>query len=309
MSAAMYNLTSYSVSLSVMRLITSSFVGGANAFAFYDGPSSISFNLSSKVSSHHPTSYHKGKKVGVLLLQEKEPLFLRRDHSSIIVMYASCIDEQSTRRRDMLQRIMFSTSACFNSPLIASAANMPTNTGADLSKTGSIDTLIPIVAIKNTLQSTKSTINNAAVSSSPVSPETCKNLLQSLSAIPRDEITFKRLFDSYSTQVSYKQKFLDQNAFLVYYSKGFDGTGRPNIEEDTNTIQTLQYGSRNDAWAAMDDLFVELEFGKKAKANDSSLSTNEELIALIEKVSNAVDSYLSLAPVEDVTDAKRSLGK
>ena len=49
-------------------------------------------------------------------------------------------------------------------------------------------------------------------------PNECTSILKTLQLnnIPRDENDFKRLFDSYSTPVSYKQKFLDQNAFLVY---------------------------------------------------------------------------------------------
>jgi len=107
--------------------------------------------------------------------------------------------------------------------------------------------------------------------------------------------------------VSYKQKFLDQNAFLVYYTKGYDGPGRPSIEEEdaSNTLQTLQYGARNDAWAAMDDLFVELEFGRWGGGE----STNADLGNLIDKSLSTLDSYLTLAPVADVEEAMRRLGK
>jgi len=49
-----------------------------------------------------------------------------------------------------------------------------------------------------------------------MTPVECKSILKTLEQnIPRDENDFKRIFDSYSTPVSYKQKFLDQNAFLV----------------------------------------------------------------------------------------------
>jgi hypothetical protein len=199
-------------------------------------------------------------------------------------------------------------SAFFPSTPIASAANLPSYTGADLSKTGNLETLLPIVAIYRTLVGAKlqlSQLNNGA-SNSLMTPETCSNLLNYLLAcIPREEIAFKRIFDAYSTPVSYKQKFLDQNAFLVYYTKGFDGPGRPNIEaEDTkNTVQTLQYGSRNDAWTAMDDLFVELEFGKKPDGE----CRKSESINLIDEVLSTLNSYLSLAPVADVKEAMRQL--
>ncbi|KAL7553483.1 hypothetical protein ACHAWF_016774 [Thalassiosira exigua] len=141
-------------------------------------------------------------------------------------------------------------------------------------------------------------------------PSTFASTLQSLSTcIPREERAVKRTFDAYSTPVSYKQKFLDQNAFLVYYSKGFDGPGRANIEEDaTGNVQTLQYGFRNDAWSALDDLFVELEYGQRSDANDAS-SSRGELLALMDKVLIALDSYLSLAPDGDVVEASRRLGQ
>ncbi len=121
------------------------------------------------------------------------------------------------------------SSACLNrrtllistlqAPLIAacvpsaSAANLPQNTGADLSKTGTIDTLIPIVTMKQSLESINSQLMDK---SGKLSPDDCKSALKTLQQnIPRDENDFKRIFDSYSTPVSYKQKFLDQNAFLV----------------------------------------------------------------------------------------------
>lgn len=87
------------------------------------------------------------------------------------------------------------------------------------------------------------------------------------------------------------------------YTKGFDGPGRPNIEEDAeNSVQTLQYGARNDAWSAMDDLFVELEYGQRSSDSDAA-----ELAALAQKVMMALDAYLTLAPVTDVEQARASL--
>ena len=95
----------------------------------------------------------------------------------------------------------------------ASAANLPQSTGADLSKTGTIDALIPIVAMKESLKN----INSQLMSKSgKLIPDECNYILKALQQnIPRAENDFKRIFDSYSTPVSYKQKFLDQNAFLV----------------------------------------------------------------------------------------------
>eukprot|EP00593_Proboscia_inermis_P009516 CAMPEP_0171308770 /NCGR_PEP_ID=MMETSP0816-20121228/18873_1 /TAXON_ID=420281 /ORGANISM="Proboscia inermis, Strain CCAP1064/1" /LENGTH=114 /DNA_ID=CAMNT_0011791849 /DNA_START=367 /DNA_END=711 /DNA_ORIENTATION=+ len=107
------------------------------------------------------------------------------------------------------------------------------------------------------------------------------------------------MFDEYSNPVSYKQKFLDQNAFLVYYTKGFDGPKRPSIEEGEVPIQTLQYGFRNDAWQAMDDLLSELDFGLTETIRTDDLSK------LIDRVISAVDSYISLAPSSQLDEAFR----
>ncbi len=100
----------------------------------------------------------------------------------------------------------------------ASAANLPQSKGADLSKTGSIDTLVPIVAIKQGLESVKSQLVVSKSADAIILPEECQSILKTLllqSGIPRNENDFKKIFDAYSTKVSYKQKFLDQNAFLV----------------------------------------------------------------------------------------------
>ncbi len=87
------------------------------------------------------------------------------------------------------------------------------------------------------------------------------------------------------------------------YTKGFDGPGRPNIEDDAeNSIQTMQYGARNDAWSALDDLYVELEYGQRSSDSDA-----REVVALTKKVTLALSAYLSLAPVADVEQASASL--
>eukprot|EP00797_Seminavis_robusta_P033364 Sro770_g200080.1 n/a (166) ;mRNA; r:47917-48414 len=138
--------------------------------------------------------------------------------------------------------------------------------------------------------------------------------LPSTSIVPREETTFKQLLDAYSDPVSYKQKFVDQNAFLVYYTKGFDGPGRPQIEDDLPVKQTLQYGARNDAWVAWDDFLVEWEFaGKTAKKEGSALRTVvaddswEDLLPPLKRLLQALDAYLSLAPAEDLQQAQREV--
>jgi len=206
------------------------------------------------------------------------------------------ITDKQVTRSCFVQSLLAMTSF----PHVANSANMPKDNGADLSKTGSIDTLVPILEMRQSILAAQSLLSQNKQSSS-----SCSTLLKELlQAIPREERQFKRILDAYSTPVSYKQKFLDQNAFMVYYSKGFDGPGRPNIENDgddvTNSIQTMQYGFRNEAWTAVDDLFTELEFG--TKGSDNSVDLND----LCEFMSNALkafDSYLNLVPENDIKEA------
>lgn len=153
-------------------------------------------------------------------------------------------------------------------PAVSHARNLPQSTGADSDKTGTVEALTPIMRIRQSL--------NGPVSNLPY-------------VIPRDEQAFKRLFDEYSDPVSYKQKFLDQNAFLVYYTRGFDGPNRPGLEEDLPEKQTLQYGARNEAWVSWEELQAEMEFSRKYP-NDPN-----DVTKYLDKLIAAVDAYLQLA--------------
>ena len=170
----------------------------------------------------------------------------------------------------------------------ALASNLPVSNGADTSKVGTAEALIPVVSMRYSLSRLETQLQNQE-----------KDIQVEKVAIPRNEKDFKRIFDAYSEKISYKQKFLDQNAFLVYYTKGFDGPGRANIEEDINQRQTLQFGARNEAWIAWEEFLVELEY---IDEDDNDLS--KYLAATI----RAIDSYLLLAPESDVQQAKQTLG-
>ena len=124
-----------------------------------------------------------------------------------------------------------------------------------------------------------------------------KDIFLDENVISTSETSFKKVFDEYSDPVSYKQKFLDQNAFLVYYTKGFDGPGRENIEADINERQTQQFGLRNEAWIAWESFLVELKFIDDDE-NDAAKCIGQAVRAL--------DSYLRLAPRDDVEAAKKS---
>lgn len=105
-------------------------------------------------------------------------------------------------------------------PLSAWARNLPTSNGASAANRGEASTLVPILQMMNDIESALAQIANL---------QECESLLSKLPQIEKD---FKKLFDEHSEGISYKQQFLDQNAFLVYYTKGFDGPGRPSIEEE-----------------------------------------------------------------------------
>jgi len=204
--------------------------------------------------------------------------------------------QPSKSRRKFVQSMMgaiigFSTSASF-----ATARNLPLTTGADTSNTGTVSTLIPIVCLQQSLDNLQTELRNKK-------PQ--EITLPSMSIAPREEVSFKRILDAYSDPVSYKQKFVDQNAFLVYYSKGFDGPGRANIEDDLPVKQTLQYGSRNDAWVAWDDFLVEWDFALK----DSEANNKEDLQQALQRTLKALDAYLSLTPTEDLQQANSTVIK
>mmetsp|Transcript_22850 Transcript_22850/g.32219 ORF Transcript_22850/g.32219 Transcript_22850/m.32219 type:complete len:223 (-) Transcript_22850:128-796(-) len=151
--------------------------------------------------------------------------------------------------------------AIFSQLSPASAANLPQTKNVDLSKTGTIETLIPIVVMRSSFLDLKSMITPTDEDhvSSLLSNNAASNILSSLKKIvPSTENEFKMIFDRYSDPVSYKQKFMDQNAFLVYYTKGFDGPGRPSIESGEDPKQIFQYGARNDVWVAYDCHFLGL---------------------------------------------------
>lgn len=194
-----------------------------------------------------------------------------------------------TQRRKYLVLVSYSFFGVLGGGVPASAGNLPEGTGADLSKVGTVEALVPILAVRNSLDQLKLQL------AKPSRP----GLVSIDTSIPKDEMAFKKLFDAYSDPVSYKQKFLDQNAFLVYYTKGFDGPGRSNIEADINQRQTEQFGLRNEAWIAWENFLAETAFLQEE---------DNDCIAYLNATIRAIDSYISLAPANDVKIAKSNLG-
>ena len=201
------------------------------------------------------------------------------------------------RRQLFISAVVLGTH--FVTPVPARARNLPQSTGADISNTGSLLTLIPVVQLRNKVNLIYSDIIAASKIQSFRLPELPKGL-------PRDENSFKRILDGYSDPVSYKQKFVDQNAFLVYYTKGFDGPGRPSMEDGLPMKQTLQYGSRNDAWVAWEEFLSEYAFAQQQQEQEvEGKWDQDDLLNPLRRVLMALDTYLSLAPQEDIQEAQQ----
>lgn len=175
----------------------------------------------------------------------------------------------------------------------AQARNLPESTGADLSLSGSVSALVTIIALRQSLSSVLSSSDNLK----------SLNTVLTENNVPKDETGFKRLFDTYSDIIPYKQRFVDQNAFLVYYTKGFDGFGRSTIESDLPVKQTLQYGARNDAWLAWQEFLDELDYATKHPQEENF----DELKELLSKTLLLIDAYVALAPEEDQIVARKQL--
>lgn len=97
---------------------------------------------------------------------------------------------------------------------------------------------------------------------------------------------------------------MDKNAFLVYYTKGFDGPDRPSIETESEqeALQKAQYGARNDAWLAVDDFRGLLQYLVSSSTyDDMDIS---EMRESARKANAAFASYLALAPADDVAAAR-----
>lgn len=207
----------------------------------------------------------------------------------------------STRRGFLVEKLV--SSAIFIQTLDATpalSANLPVSNGADLSKTGTVEKLVPIVNFRNSLEECKNLLLDGADATSvtSLSPALLNQVVLLLKNIPAEEKSLKKVFDEYSDPVSYKQKYMDQNAFLVYYTKGFDGLDRDSIESGEMPRQTLQYGARNECWNAFDDFMTEVNFGIK----DGS-SSKSDILDPLNKTISSFDRYLSIAPQGDLNRA------
>ena len=162
---------------------------------------------------------------------------------------------------------------------VARAANLPESNGASSSMRGTRAALAGIRKIGDLAGRAKGEENDFVA------------LKLTLAEFPSTEKAFKKLFDEYSQGISYKQQFLDKNAFLVYYTKGFDGPGRESIEKESpqEALQKMQYGYRNDAWIRLDDARAELDYLLDAKEKPS-----RDLRNSLAKLEDSVSNYIRL---------------
>jgi hypothetical protein len=182
------------------------------------------------------------------------------------------------------------------SPLVmrpAIARNLPESTGATGDQRGTAAALQPIMKMAKVVSS--------AASNLPADLKTCE---QALRNVPENEASFKRLFDEYSEGISYKQQYKDKNAFLVYYTQGFDGPGRPSIEQEDarEALQRAQYGARNEVWLAIADARAELSYLRSCKATSD---LDGEVARALHRAQAALDEYLGLAPVDQLEAARK----
>jgi len=180
---------------------------------------------------------------------------------------------------------------------IVHARNIPESNGANGLHRGTAEALKPILLLRNNVKAAKGALT--------ISVDECKKELQTL---PSNEKDFKRLFDEFSEDVSYKQRYLDQNAFLVYYTQGFDGPGRPRIDSDSDKSNdfkmTQQFGFRNEGWIAVDDARSEVNFLMES-SQAGRTENQEDLIKALDAAETAIYNYLNLAPPNILDDAEK----
>ena len=217
----------------------------------------------------------------------------------------------------------------------ADARNLPVSNGADTSQVGTATAFVPILQLRQNLASLKQILEDEEqpMKEKSNSDGTTNELKFSriaktkttfffparghwkegvgivaastaMSEIPFREQDFKRIFDAYSDPVSYKQKFLDANAFLVYYTNGYDGPGRAPLEGTQESVvnerQTIQFGTRNEAWLCWEDFVSEYDYyassSRKTGATTEELeSSYVDMIQYLSQTIQAVDRYIQVS--------------
>ncbi len=183
---------------------------------------------------------------------------------------------------------------------VAYGRNLPESTGASGDKIGTIEALIPIVSIQKKVNSISEVLKSINGNSNNQNiATTCNKILNEIPFID-NENKFKRIFDEYSQGISYKQVYKNNNAFLVYYTNGFDGIDRPSIEiqDQMEVLQGKQYGYRNEVWIGIDEARSELSY--LLAQSDIATSDLNDLVDYISQSKTALDNYLQLVPPQQL---------
>ena len=196
-----------------------------------------------------------------------------------------------------------SISSWSSSSSMVYARNLPEDNGARKDLIGSQEGLAPIIAIRDVLSETKAVLGTSIAKNKGLSPAVIQNSLFVLkSKVPSEEKAFKRIFDTYSNTISYKQQFLDKNAFLVYYTQGFDGPGRESLENESpaEMLQKAQYGYRNDAFIGFDELIGEINYLLTIVTDKSTSamipeSDTKDLMKYLNAAVNGVTKYVEIS--------------
>ena len=96
----------------------------------------------------------------------------------------------------------------------AIARNLPISNGAKSDRRGSLEALQKIASIKASISNAKAVLSPSPNSLTSSQLDQCEKELDAV--VSKEEKVFKKAFDEYSQGISYKQEYLDKNAFLVY---------------------------------------------------------------------------------------------
>jgi len=185
------------------------------------------------------------------------------------------------------------------------ARNLPEDNGASNKFVGTSQALKPILNMNQVVAETFRLLDACDLNKDQGCHNTLVEIKISLARIPskNDEKSFKRMFDEFSGGVSYRQQYMDKNAFLIYYTKGFDGPDRPSIETDTDGSATRLaelYGYRNEAWIALDDAMGDIEFALSQPSSSALVDVRSDLTRL----RSALAAYLALVPPDIVAQTQ-----
>ena len=198
-----------------------------------------------------------------------------RSASMSVVIFASSVQSEVP-----LSWAVSDSSPVQTTSLVVSA-NLPQSNGATGAQRGTPEALKPILEMRSVLDRAL----RAASTTTDGSLEEVSSLLKTL---PTTEKSFKKMFDEYSEGISYRQNYKDKNAFVVYYTRGFDGVGRDSIETPTasESKQTEQFYYRNEAWIAVDGAIAEAKY-----LRENPSENRKDLKELLEKAIGAVTAY------------------